>query len=154
MSDVTVKITCGECDSPTTKIGRYLFCTKRSCSMYGREVIDDNVARTETGAKTSSMSPAPATASPETRESCVASVPSSRPARRVAAHDADLSGLVSSARPITTTARVGAQGDHCDECHERIQPHAQVVLYASEPGAPAKMLHPECFTVHLAKVAA
>lgn len=95
---------CGECGAPLTRAGRFLFCYAPACSMYGREVIDDNVARTETGAIHSALFPAPATASPETRESCVAPVPSSTPARRVAAHGADLSALVSSACTTTRTA--------------------------------------------------
>ena len=55
---------------------------------------------------------------------------------------------------LTTTARVGARGDHCDECGEEIKPYAHVVLYANVPGENAKMLHPECFLVHKAKEAA
>lgn len=47
------------------------------------------------------------------------------------------------------TARVGKDGDQCDECSQRIAPGAEVILYASEPGAPAKML---CGTACLVKL--
>lgn len=94
---------CGECGSPLMPVGSWLFCAKPSCSMYGRgvtpsQIDSDNVASTETGAPSSStLLPAPATASHGTRAPCVAPVPPSSPARRpaVLSTGADLSWLVS-----------------------------------------------------------
>ena len=87
---------CDQCD-------RTIWCTEVHqdgyvfCSAECRDAMDgdNNVARTETGAgESDALIPAPATATLGTREPCVASVPSSSPARRPSPNRADLSGVV------------------------------------------------------------